>query len=608
MRLLYIFLLFISTSVLAQDTDFQLAQLYYSKGEFEKALPYVEKIYDREPSKVNFLKYYQCLVETKNLKDAEKLLKKQLSYNRFDSEYAIILGEFYENQNEIAKASKIYEGIIDDLPNNPNGIIQVYNAFRAKNKNDYALKTLDKGDKLLRGTYPLQIQYADYYGAIGQTEKMMDAYVDLLQGYPNYLSYVQNVLSRKIDFSDEASKEYDYLKNILLLKNQKNPDDQISTNMLVWLFVQRRNFNAALTQIIALDKRRNENGFRVFDLGQMCLENGEYATARTAFDYIRNLGPTTPLFYRAEIEYLHTRFLEITTERNFSQEDITNSISTYYSTINRLGWKQTTISMIQELAHIESFYANQPDSGIVHLKRAISIPGITDMQRAELKMDLADILVLNGDIWDASIYYLQVDKDFKYESIGEEAKYKNARIFYFDGEFEFAQSQLDVLKEATSKLIANDAMRLSLLITENYGLDSNYQAMLWYAMGDLYIEQQQYDMAFLYFDSIQTEFNTSPLGDEILLRKAEAMQKQGKWMEAISYLEELLKFYAFDILADDAVFQLGDIYENHLSNPEKASEFYKKILFDYKGSLHSNEARKRFRKLRGDKTSSDSEI
>jgi tetratricopeptide (TPR) repeat protein len=264
--------------------------------------------------------------------------------------------------------------------------------------------------------------------------------------------------------------------------------------------------------------------------------------------------------------------------------------------------------MIQELAHIESFYGNQSDSGIMHLEKALQIPGTTDIQKAEIKMDLADILVLNGDIWDASIYYLQVDKDFKYESIGEEAKYKNARIFYFDGEFEFAQSQLDVLKEATSKLIANDAMRLSLIITENYGLDSNYQAMLWYAIGDLYIEQQQYYIAFQYFDSIQTEFNTSPLGDEILLKKAEAMQKRGNWMEAIGFLEELLKFYAFDLLADDAVFQLGDIYENHLADSEKASEYYKKILFDYKGSLHTNEARKRFRKLRGDKVSSESEI
>ena len=200
---------------------------------------------------------------------------------------------------------------------------------------------------------------------------------------------------------------------------------------------------------------------------------------------------------------------------------------------------------------------------------------------------------------------MQIDKDFKFEPIGQEAKFKNARIFYYDGEFNFAQSQLDVLKQSTTKLIANDAMDLSLLITENFGLDSNYEAMYWFAKGDLLIEQHKYDEAFTYFDSIQTKYNYHSLGDDILLKKSFAMQLQGKWNDAVQYLDELLKYYAFDILADDAVFQLGDIYENHLMDSEKAAEYYKKILFEYKGSLHTIEARKRFRALRGDVTTDD---
>jgi tetratricopeptide (TPR) repeat protein len=239
------------------------------------------------------------------------------------------------------------------------------------------------------------------------------------------------------------------------------------------------------------------------------------------------------------------------------------------------------------------------------LSTALQIPGLTDMQRAETKMQLADIEVLNADIWEASIFYMQIDKDFKYEPIGQEAKFKNARIYYYDGEFDFAQSQLDVLKQSTTKLIANDAMQLSLLITENYGLDSNYEAMYWFSRGDLLIEQHKYDEAFVYFDSIQKVYNFHSLGDDILLKKSYAMQRQGKWTDAVDYLTELLKYYPFDILADDAVFQLGDIYQNQLSDNEKASEYYRKILFDYKGSLYTIEARKRFRILRGDKISED---
>ena len=267
----------------------------------------------------------------------------------------------------------------------------------------------------------------------------------------------------------------------------------------------------------------------------------------------------------------------------------------------RAGKRRATLSLIIELAHIQAFYSNQASIAITNLEDALKLPGLTDMQRGEVKMQLADILVLKGDIWEASLYYMQIDKDFKFEPIGHEAKFKNARIFYYDGEFDFAQSQLSVLKESTSKLIANDAMKLSLLITDNFGIDSNYTAMTWFANGDLLIEQHRYEEAFALFDSIVKNFSYHSLSDEILLKKSRAMQLQGKWVEAATYLEELLKYYSEDILADDALFQLGDMYENLLNDKEKAAEFYKRILFNYKGSLYVVEARKRFRALRGDK-------
>jgi len=604
-NLFSILLLLINFSALAQGKDNQLAEVYYSRGEYEKAIPYSEKIFDREPSKENFLRLLDCYNQTEQLRDAEKLLKRQVNNMPYDYDYPIMLGQFYEDNKEESKANKLYEKLISDLPSNANTIINIYNAFRSKNKNDFALQTLEKGLKLLKTSYPLQIQFADLYGATGQTEKMMEAYMDLLDKYPSYITYVQNVLARKIDFSDDESKEYNFLRTNLLTKVQKDPENSTYNNMLIWLFVQKRNFNAALVQVQALDRREGGDGARVFDLGRMCLENNAYSVARKAFQYVRDLGSDKRFFYAAEMALLNTRYVEVTTNKNYSQQDIQDAIGEYEATLARLGKKRNTLDLILELSHIEAFYGGKPLSAIGRLTEALAIPGLTDMQKAETKMQLADIDVLNADIWEASIYYMQIDKDFKYEPIGQEAKFKNARIYYYDGEFDFAQSQLDVLKQSTTKLIANDAMQLSLLITENYGLDSNYEAMSWFSKGDLLIEQHKYDEAFVYFDSIQTVYNYHSLGDDILLKKSYALQMQGKWTEAVKYLDELLKYYQFDILADDAVFQLGDIYQNQLNDSEKASEYYRKILFDYKGSLFTIEARKRFRILRGDKIGDD---
>jgi tetratricopeptide (TPR) repeat protein len=253
-----------------------------------------------------------------------------------------------------------------------------------------------------------------------------------------------------------------------------------------------------------------------------------------------------------------------------------------------------------ELAHINAFYGNQIDEAITLLKFVLQLPGLTDMQKAQAKMQLADVNVLGGDIWEASLLYMQIDADFKFEQIGNEAKFKNARVFYFDGEFDFAQGQLNVLKESTSKMIANDALQLSIMITDNYGLDSNYQAMLWFATGERLIEQHKYDSAFVLFDSIQINFPMHALADEILFRKGKAMEQQGKWVEALTYYSDVLKFHADDILGDDALYRMADIEENQLMDKEKALEYYKRLVIDFKGSLFSTEARNRIRFLRGD--------
>lgn len=598
-NLLIILFLAMSPLAFSQDGgDQQLAQHYFQNGEYDKALMYYEKLFGQDPSKFNFNRYIECLIQTGDLKEAEKVLKKQARANKSDNEYQIKLADFYESQGNTQDAADIYTELINNLSASARDVINLYNSFKAQGKNEYAFETLQKGRKLLKNNYPLHFQFAEYYGSVGETEKMMNEYLDLLDYHSNYASSLKNILARQIDFEDENSEEYEFLKNALIERTQKHPNEIVYSDMLTWLFIQKQNFNAAFVHIKAMDKRNKSDGRLVYDLGNICRENGDFRVAKKCYEYVIELGEESSYFLRAQNALLNVRFLEITTLRDFTTEELNETVMSYETALNRYGENSRTIPLILELAHIQAFYGNQANQAIDRLTNALEIQGLTDMQRAEVKMALADIHVLHGDVWEASLLYMQVDEDFKYENIGHEAKFKNARIFYYDGEFNFAQSQLDVLKQGTSQLIANDAMKLSLLITENFGLDSNYIAMHWFAQGDLLIEQHKYDKAFMYFDSIQKEYPGHSLGDDILLKKAHARELEGKWTEAIEYLEELLDIYGQDILADDALFELGDIYENHLMNPAKAGEFYKKILFEHKDSLYTSESRKRYQKIK----------
>jgi tetratricopeptide (TPR) repeat protein len=410
---------------------------------------------------------------------------------------------------------------------------------------------------------------------------------------------------RFVDFSNPESKEYQSLKSILLDKTQKNAENSVYAEMLIWFFIQSDNFSAAVTQSIALDKRMNSYGEMTLDVGKIALENRYYEYSRKAFKSVMSFGLDSPFYMDAERLNLQVRFLELTTNRNYSQEEISATINEYKQTIKRINNKRVSFDLGLELTYIQAFYGNQSTDAIALLNEMMTVSGITDVQKATCKMQLADIQVLIGDIWDASVLYMQIDTDFKYEVIGQEAKFKNARIFYYDGEFDFAQSQLSILKESTSRLIANDAIQLSTLITDNFGLDSNFQIMGWFSQGDLQLEQHHYEKAFEYYDSVLRAEPGHSLEDEILFRKAKAMQLQGKWDEAILFLEKIISKFGSDILADDAIFNLAEIYEIHKSDKEKALEFYKSIVQNYKGSLFSAEARKRVRLLRGEKLMED---
>jgi tetratricopeptide (TPR) repeat protein len=600
-KVLFILFLVSSYPLFGQgETDQQLAQHYYTNGEFEKAKPYYEKLYAKDPGKFHFKRLLECLTQSGDTKEAEKLIKKHIAANKSEVEYKVILAVFYEDLKETEKATKIYSSLIEEMMGDPSQIISLYDVLRSNNRFDMALKVLEKGRKLLKEDYPLNIQFAELYRANGEIDKMILEYLNLLDLSAGYLETVQTALARQIDFSLEDNKAAEILRTVLLEKNQKNPNKTSYYEMLIWYYIQKKNFPGALTQTKALDKKLREQGLRVLELGKVCVENNAYEHAREAFKYVTQLGEDKLYYYQAESALLNARFLEITNNRNYSNEELQLTINEYRTVTERLGKRKTVVPVNIELSHILAFYANQSKQAIELLNFTLSIPGLTDMQKAEAKMKLADIQVLAGDIWEASLLYMQIESDFKFEPIGHEAKFKNARIFYYDGEFDFAQSQLSVLKESTSKLIANDALQLSLLITDNFGLDSNYTVMTWFANADLLIEQHRYEEAFDLYDSINKSFPYHSLSDEILYRKGLISEQKGLWDQAVPFYESLLKYHREDILADDALFHLAEIYDQHLNDKDKATEYYKTILFDFKGSLHAIESRKRLRILRGD--------
>lgn len=584
------------------DLDHQLAEQYYRDGEYEKAVMYYERIYPANHSKTLFDQYYESLMNLERFKDAEKLVKSQLKLTPEELSLNVNLGKIYIKEGDQSKAEKLFNKTIESIDKDTRytAINNLSYAFQKENLLDFAIATYQKGNDVQPFNSTIYNQnIAILYGAQGKTDLMISTLLDMVDKDERYIKQTQNALSRTIDFKEEPNK-VELLKKELLLRTQKHPNKTVYNELLAWLFLQKGDFKNAFIQIKALDKKNKEDGLLVLDLAETCVNNHQYDIAIECYDYVKSLGKNSQMYRFAELKRLSTLKLKLTEQGSISQEELSELKQNYINTIDHIGENQYSLNAILELANLEAYYLDNVDTAITILNNALTIGGITNIEIAQIKIDLADVYVIQGNIWDASLLYMQVDKAFKHEPIGHEAKFKNAKVFYYAGDFTFAQGILDVLKASSSKLIANDALELSLLITDNTGLDedSTHTALKIFAAADLLIQQHKYDEAEAAFDTIMAAYGYNSLNDDILFKKAQIEEKRGNLDKAVEYLLEITKNYADDILADNAWFKLAQIYDYKLNNKQAAYEAYKAILFNYEGSLFTVEARKRFRELR----------
>ncbi|MFL5753856.1 MAG: tetratricopeptide repeat protein [Bacteroidia bacterium] len=596
-----IFCLISALSFSQKNTDEQLALQFFNNKEYDKAIVYYEKLYSDRNSSAYYQYYFKCLLYTKEYKKAEKIAKRQLKFSPESVFLYLDIADVYKAQGDEKKAEEQYDKAIKELPNDYTQINALANAFRSNKLYDRAIETYKKGRKFNEGIYPFYYEVAEVYRDKGDTRGMINEYLDALDFRDTELTNVQNNLQNSLGYDDEKGGfNNPVLKQELQKRIQSNPEKTIFSEFLIFILLQQKDFDAAFAQSKAIDKRKKEDGYRMMELGKICVSNENYEVAEKCFEYIISKGQSNYYYNQAYIEAANAQFDKIVKQRNYTPQDLTDLESKLQVTIKQFDGSLITVPLIRKLAVLSAFYLNKSAEAIDMLQKAIEMPGIDKHAQAECKLDLGDIVLVAGDIWEASLLYSQVDKAFKYDVIGQEAKFRNAKLAYYSGDFKWAKAQLDVLKGATSKLIANDAMDLSLVIGDAINIDTNEVPLQMFSSADLLIIRNKTDEAMARLDSINILFDNHSLADDIYFKKGTIYTKQGKYKEAIDAFQRVVDNYGEEIFGDDALFRIADIYQYNLKDLEKAKTLYQDLLVKYPGSVFTVEARKRFRKLRGD--------
>ena len=577
-------------SLFVNSQNEQKALQYFNNGEFEKALITYNKLYQVNNGNTNYLlKIIEVHQQLEHFDIAEKLLLQLIGRTK-NPQYLVELGYNFQLKNEQDKANDYYNLAVLKIDENPVFAFRIARRFERYALIDYAATVYERAMKL-KPESNYYIQLARIYGEQGKVEKMFRSYVNFIDRNPAFISQSKRIFSDYI--SENAEDENNIsLRKVLLKKIQDQPNI-IWNQLLSWLFIQQRGYTKAFAQEKAIFKREQETILGITDLAAITIKDGNRAISEEILRFVINNAFDLDTVLKA-----HKDLLELETKYAL-KKDYYKIEQQYKSLLKDFGMLPQTIDFQISYAHFTAFYSNKPETAIVFLKETLKIKA-SQFLLAKAKLKLGDILVFQEKFNEALIYFSQIQISLKNSTISQEARFRVAKTSYYKGDFKWAESQLKILKSSTSQLIANDALDLKLLISDNKYEDSLHTALKLYAKADLMSFQNKTDIAISLLDKILLEHKTETIIDQALYKQAQLYENKQQFEKAEDNYLKIIANYKEDILADDAYYALAELYLNHLAQPEKAKVLYEQIIFNHEDSIYFVEARKKYRVLRGD--------
>ncbi|MBK7436945.1 MAG: tetratricopeptide repeat protein [Saprospiraceae bacterium] len=592
------FLLIACTTILSGQ-DARLAEQYFQDGEYEKAGILFAKLLDQNKNQnYYFNRLTDCLIYQDKTAEAETLVKKQLKSFPDEAGNYVVYGNLLEKMGQPDAAAEQYKKAIDKLPNDRSKITSLAGNFINMSKFDFAIAAYEKGMKVFNDKNMFPYLLADMYRRKDDVPKMIEYYLISLDADPQRDVTIESIFQRTFQPSD-----YLELQKQLYAAIQGAPRAIHFAEMLQWAMLQSRDYLGALRQARALDKMLDENGSRIYQIGQIAKSANEWDAAVKAFEYItKEKGPQNSFYVEAKKDALACKRNKIKLSASPTTMDELKVLEQdYESFIQEFGKNRASSVLIIEYAELVALHLNNIPKAIAILDELIHLPNIPRPAAAQAKLNLGDYYLVQGEIWEATLLYSQVDKAFKEDQLGEEARFRNARLTYFNGDFEWAQKQFDILKSATSRFISNDAIDLSVFILDNMAGDSVSVPLQYYAQAELLGFQNKHQAALEKLDSIVFLFPNHDIVDDVLYLRAKIYSQLKQWDQAIPIYQTIIEKYKEGIRCDNALFELAEIYDFKLNEKEKAKSLYETLFMDFSNSTFAVEARKRFRVLRGDK-------
>ncbi len=580
------------------QADIQLANEYYRNKEYAKAAVIYKQLHEQNSQVRSYYMFYvNCLWELQELEEAESVIKSAIKQDRNDLSYYVDLGYTYKRMGKEKKSEKTYEEALDKLDANRNHILNLAGRFNARREYSWAIRTYERGRQLLGNASMFRNELGNAYMMSRSYDLMIKEYLMWLGEGTENVQFIKNRLQSllRVDVQDNI---YEMIRETLIIELQNNPGSVPLSDLLVWLYTQKKEFRNAFLIAQSIDKRLNEDGIRIYQLAGMARANDEFEEAAEMFEYLVDKTPRSTYYYESKAQLLQLSFSLLRAGKHAAHQDPLALAVKYEAFFMEFGKNLKTAGAIIDYAVLQAYHLDKIEEAIQHLESVLELRGTSSDDFARAKLELADIHLYRRDRWEAAILYGQVEKENENNVWGHEAKLRKARLAYFTGDFRWAEAQLNILKASTSKLISNDAIDLANLIRQNTQDETSEAGLKEYAKGSFYQYKNQTDSARQVYLSLLDQYGETGLIDETLFQLAALSEQAGDYEQSLHYLDRILEFHSKDLLGDDASYRKGILLQEFLKDESAAMGAFEQLLLSYPSSIYAVDARKRYRNIR----------
>lgn len=591
-KYLYLFLLLNICSCLwaqsnsSADKQRHAVSLFY-QGDMQSAIPMFQDLYKQQQSDYYYQYLLQAKVMVQDYNFACKLIKEHnknhLSYHEpFDRAYVAYA------KGQMRQADKYFQRGMDNMPLQKAAYVAVANQMRRRALLDWAEILYKAAQKRMPEEY-FHLDLASLYQVQQKYKPMTEVLLQLLLLDERQLKSVQyrfqNVWRKQ---GSDSLQQYAKTNSLWML--QKQPNHLSLRAFLLWLSIQQKDFKMAEMQAAALDRQtysQSDKPPHLFVLSRILLQHAQYHQAKAILNTMLSAEAIeqTPLFPALWRLYLQAAFADIKHAKLAKEKELADLQCKFIYFSKHLGCPYYSVELATSYADFLAHYIRQADSAIVFLEEGMSCFKMQKTDKAAVKLYLADLYQEIGQPWEANLCYAQIERELPHEPIAAQARYKNALLSLFLGEIGWAEAQVEVLKAATDKAIANDAIQLSLYIKECNKYDSTGYILRSYGKIRQQMSFGSDSIAVLMTDSLLQNISEPDILAFLSLQKANLFLLQAKNKEAEAVLEELVSDYRDTFVADEALWRLAQLQKKQADKYEKAMESYKLLITKYPNSF-----------------------